>query len=98
MSGLISADLERGFVIANVILVTFGLACWLWPVRRGWAAGVSLGWTWVLIESVNAIGHALWSLRQGGYTPGVATAPLLGVLAWRLARRLGEERGEAVRA
>jgi hypothetical protein len=38
-------------------------------------------WFWVAIELVNGVGHPLWSLRQGGYTPGVATAPLLFVLA-----------------
>ena len=35
VSGLLSEDLERGFLVANVLLVTFGLWCWLWPVRRG---------------------------------------------------------------
>ncbi len=58
VSGLVSPDLERGFIIANLTLVTFGLLCWLGPVRRG------------------------------RYTHGVATAPLLGVLAYRLAKRL----------
>jgi hypothetical protein len=92
VSGLISADLERGFLIANVVLVTVGLACWFWPVRRDWTVAVPIAWTWVLIESVNAIGHPLWTLRQGRYTPGVITAPLLGVLAWRLATRLRQHR------
>ena len=98
VSGLVSPDLEQGFLIANATLVAFGLACWLWPVRRGWAAGLPLAWSWLLIESVNAVGHPLWSLRQGGYTPGVITAPLLGVLAWRLAGRLLGTRAHAVRA
>jgi hypothetical protein len=91
VSGLVSSDLERGFLIANVVLVTVGMACWLWPVRRGWAVGVPVAWTWVLIESVNAVGHPLWTLRQGRYTPGVATAPLLGLFAWRLATRLRQQ-------
>lgn len=30
-----------------------------------------LGRLW---ERFNGIGHPLWSLRQGGYTPGLATA------------------------
>ena len=33
-------------------------------------------------------GHPLWSLRQGGYAPGVATAPLLFVLALVVARQV----------
>jgi hypothetical protein len=42
----------------------------------------------VVIETINGIGHPFWSLRQGGYTPGVLTAPLLLVLAIHLARQL----------
>ena len=88
MSGLVAADLERGFIIANLTLVTFGVLCWLGPVRRGRPGAVPIAWGWVVLETVNAIGHPLWTLRQGRYTPGVATAPLLGVLAYRLAKRL----------
>jgi hypothetical protein len=42
----------------------------------------------VVIEFINGVGHPIWSLRQGGYTPGVATAPLLLVLALALGRQL----------
>jgi hypothetical protein len=88
VSGLVSSDLERGFVIANVLLVGFGAWCALWPVRRRWPAATALAWGWVVVETINGIGHPLWSLRQAGYTPGVATAPLLLALALWLARRL----------
>ncbi|HET9678426.1 MAG TPA: HXXEE domain-containing protein [Solirubrobacterales bacterium] len=88
VSGLVSSDHERGFVIFNLALVAFGLWCLAWPVRRGWPSGVPLLWLWVAIEGLNGIGHPLWSLREGGYTPGVATAPLLLVLALSLARLL----------
>jgi hypothetical protein len=88
VSGLVSEDLERGFLLANVALVAFGLWCWLWPVRRRWPAGVPLAWAWVTLEVINGIGHSLWTLRQGGYTPGVGTAPVLLVLAIYLARQL----------
>ena len=99
VSGLVSSDLERGFVIANVLLVGFGAWCALWPVRRGWPAATALAWGWVVVETINGIGHPLWSLRQGGYTPGVATAPLLLGLALWLARRLlhRETRGAITR-
>ena len=50
--------------------------------------GVLLAWAWVIIELVNGIGHPLWTLRQGGYTPGVGTAPILLVLALYLATQL----------
>jgi hypothetical protein len=91
VSGLVSQDLERGFLILNLLLVAFGLWCWLWPVRRGWPIAVPLAWGWVVLETINGIGHPLWSLRQGGYTPGVATAPLLLVLAMNLAVSVSRE-------
>ena len=88
VSGLISRDPQRGFVVFNVALVAFGLWCYLWPVRRQWASASLLAWLWVGIELINGIGHPTWSLIQRGYTPGVATAPLLLFLALYLARQL----------
>jgi uncharacterized protein with HXXEE motif len=88
VSGLISQNLQRGFLIFNVGLVAFGIWCFLWPVRRNWAVAPALAWLWVGIELVNGIGHPLWSLRERAYTPGVVTAPILLVLALVLARQL----------
>lgn len=95
LSGLFSQDLELGFLTINVSLVTFGLWCFLWPVRRGWPSAVPLAWVWVGIEVINGIGHPLWSLRQGGYTPGVVTAPLLLVLAVYVALQLSHVAGRS---
>ena len=92
LTGLIAQDGERGFLLINVSLVAFGAWCWLWPVRRRWSSAAYLAWAWVAVQVVNGIGHSLWSLRQGGYTPGVGTAPVLLGLAIYLAyelRRLG---------
>jgi hypothetical protein len=88
VSGAISSNVECGFVMANVVLVAFGLWCWLWPVRRSWPWATGLIWFWVAIELVNGIGHPLWSLQQSGYTPGVATAPLQLALALLVARQM----------
>jgi hypothetical protein len=44
------------------------------------------------LELVNGVVHPWWSLVEGGYTPGVATAPLLLVLALLIARELGRDR------
>lgn len=38
VSGLISRDLERGFVIFNIAVVAFGLWCFLWPLRHHWSS------------------------------------------------------------
>jgi uncharacterized membrane protein HdeD (DUF308 family) len=91
----VSQDLRRGFIIANVALVLFGLWCFVWPIRRRWRSAVTIGWFWVAIELVNGVVHPLWSLRELRYTPGVATAPVLLVLALYLARQLRAERIQA---
>jgi hypothetical protein len=92
VSGLVSADREFGFLVLNVALVTFGTWCYFGPVRRGWRSAAAIALGWALVELINGVGHPLWSLRQGGYTPGVATAPLLLVLATVLLRQLGSAR------
>ena len=76
-------------------LVAFGLWCFFWPVRERWAAAVGLVWVWIAIELLNGIGHPVWSLMRGGYTPGVATAPVLLALALYLALQLRSYRGLA---
>jgi hypothetical protein len=98
VSGLISSDLERNFVILNVCLVGFGLWCLFWPIRGRWPSAPAFGWLWVAVELINGIGHPLWSLTQGGYTPGVITAPLLLVLAVNLAYRLGSSASSSAAA
>jgi hypothetical protein len=88
LTGLVSQDQERGFLVINLALVAFGVWCFLWPIRRDWPTAASLAWIWVTIEVINGVGHPLWSLRMGGYTPGVATAPVLLVLALYVGQQL----------
>lgn len=88
LTGLVSPDRELGFIVINGALVAFGFWCLLWPVRHGWRSAAPLAWIWVVIETINGIGHPAWSFRQGGYTPGLLTAPVLLVLASYLAFQL----------
>jgi hypothetical protein len=88
LTELVSQDQERGFLVINVAWVAFGVWCFAWPVRRDWPTAAVLAWIWVTIEVINGVGHPLWSLRMGGYTPGAATAPALLVSALYLGRQL----------
>ena len=88
VSGLVSDDLRLGFLVLNVALVTFGVWCYLWPVSRRWRSARAFALGWALIELINGVGHPLWALRQGAYAPGVATAPVLLVLAITLLAQL----------
>jgi hypothetical protein len=91
ISGLISDDHRLGFIVFNLILLTFGVWCFFWPIRRGRPAPGGVVAFWVAIELINGIGHPLWTLRQRAYTPGVITAPVLLLLAislvWQYATR-----------
>src|SRR5215213_6684186 len=88
VSGMISSDLRRGFIIFNAALVVFGFWCYLFPVRRNWPSAAAFAWLWVAIELLNGIGHPAWSIIQRGYTPGVVTALVLLPLALLVAHRL----------
>ncbi len=88
LTSLISEDRELGFLVINTSLVAFGFWCFLYPVRRQWPAAETLIWVWIVIELINGIGHPIWTWRQRAYTPGMATAPVLLVLALLLVRQL----------
>lgn len=85
VSGLVSNDLARGFVIFNTMLVLFGLWCYLARVRKGHRSAKGWVWVWILIESGNGIGHTVMALARSAYFPGVITAPVLLVLSIYLA-------------
>jgi hypothetical protein len=87
-SSLVSSDLATGFAVLNFTFVAFGLWCYFVPVRLAWASARAWVWPWVFVELGNGIGHPLLVARSGGYFPGVATAPILLVLASYLAMRL----------
>ena len=95
LTGLVSADPERGFIVINLSLVALGLCCYWWPVRRGWASAPLIAWLWIGLELVNGVGHPAWSVMQGGYTPGLITSLILLPLALLLAARLSTERAAA---
>jgi hypothetical protein len=87
-AGLVSNDLARGFVFLNVCIVAFGVWCYFWPVRRGWSVAAPILWLWIVVETINGIVHPVWSVIQGGYTPGVVTALMLAPLALYLAKQV----------
>ena len=95
VSGLLGIDRALGFVIANTLLVAFGLWCYFARVRPSHPAGRGWAWFWTILEASNGIIHLGLAAAAGGYFPGAATAPLLiavsGVLGANLYRRSGPE-------
>lgn len=86
VASLVSNDLGSGFLFLNLCIVAFGVWCYCWPVRRHWAVATAILWLWIVVETINGVVHPLWSLIQGGYTPGVITAIPLFVIATYLMR------------
>lgn len=95
VSSLVSDDLRLGFLVVNGAIVLFGLWCFWWPVRGGWASARGLAWLWAAVELANGLGHGMLALARKGYFPGVATAPLLVVVALWLAIVLAGRRSRS---
>ncbi|MGI9551159.1 MAG: HXXEE domain-containing protein [Aurantibacter sp.] len=81
LTGLLSDNRETGFLIINIGLFVFGMFSWFFSVLRDNTLVKSILWFWIGLEIINGIGHPIWSLSQGGYTPGLLTAPILLILA-----------------
>ena len=88
LTGIIANNRETGFLIINIGLFLFGLWCWLFPVRKGYASAARFIWFWIIIEIINGIGHPLWTLTQMEYEPGLITAPFLLVISIFLIKKI----------
>ena len=90
LSGLVSRNLKTGFIIINVSLFAVLMLTWFATFSKtisikGWL------WLWAVLEMINGAGHTIWAIIEGGYVPGLATAPVLMILALLLARLLLKE-------
>jgi hypothetical protein len=96
VAGLFSRDPAVGFALGNVVIVLFGVWCYLARVRPSHPSARAYAWFWTVLETANGCGHLLIAASRGGYFPGVATAPLLVGLALYLGSRLAAS-GDAAR-
>jgi hypothetical protein len=77
----------RFFVTFNL----FWLGVWslsLWGLRARWRAALFPLWFLGLGCVANGLAHPAFSLRTGGYFPGLVTSPLVGVVGIFLLRHL----------
>lgn len=84
LCGLVSDDLETGFMVINIGLFVAGMVVWFFIVRKDRSFTHLFIGLWIAIELINGVGHPLWSLYRGKYEPGVITAPLLLITAFWL--------------
>ncbi len=78
--GLISNDLEKGFVILDISLFVVLMLTWLTTFRKN-SSPSPLLWLWSILEFINGVGHSVWAITERSYVPGLATAPVLLVLS-----------------
>jgi len=88
VSGPFSSNLSRGFVVFNLCVIVLGVLCLAVPIARAWPAARPIAWSWSLVERLNGVGHLLRAFAQGGYFPGLVTAPALIAFAILLMRDL----------
>jgi len=87
-SELVSNDLATGFLILNVLLILFGIWCYIARVRKNHPSAKFWIWPWIIIELGNGIAHPVLAILRGGYFPGVITAPILLLIAIYLAVKM----------
>lgn len=79
LSGLISSNLEVGFVVINASIVVLAYWSYFYPVRQDWPIAIGIAWFWIVLEFGNSVGHFIFSVNAEAYFPGIYTAPLLFV-------------------
>jgi hypothetical protein len=95
VGSLFSDDVGFGFLVANALIVAFGLWCFAFPIRSRWRSARGFARFWSFLEIGNGIGHSVMAVASGGYFPGVLTAPLLlGFGAWLAALLTRDEKRE----
>ena len=81
VSSHVSDDRSVGFAIVNVSVVAFGGWCFFGPLLHDGRPALKLAWFWVVLELLNGCAHIVWAASAGSYRPGLATAPILLVVA-----------------
>ena len=94
-SELVSSDPALGFAVLNAAIISFGAWCYLARVRPGHASAAGWIWPWVLVSLGNGVVHSTMAVVRGSYFPGLATAPILFVLAAFIATQLLRSRGSS---
>jgi cytochrome c biogenesis protein ResB len=95
ITSLVSDDHEQAFIIINIALFIVGMLIWLAVVHNN-ASSIVPVWVLTILEIINSIGHSVWALMERDYVPGVATAPILFILAIYLLRQLTKTNHTAV--
>jgi len=85
---LISSNPRNGFLIINSIFIIVGLVYWRFSIQKNDSTSYSLIWIWVVLQTMNVIGHISWTIYKGAYTPGIITTFIILLLVILLVKQL----------
>lgn len=89
LCSLVSDDLEKGFIILNLLLFLVGMLCCLLTFWN--KINSMIIWLWTVIEMTNGVTHPAWAVYTQAYAPGMFTSPILLLLAVYLAKQLSSD-------
>ena len=85
---LISSNPERGFLLINTVFIILSFTYWFFSLTKKHSSSYSLIWFWIVLQTLNVIGHIAWTINNRSYTPGVVSAFLLLSIVVLLIKRL----------
>lgn len=86
LSGLVSENVEFGYILINITIILAGYFCCFKIIATGsnWTNFIIL--FWLFFETGNGLGHIVLSGLLGYHIPGLFTSPLLLIAAFVLWR------------
>ena len=85
---LISSNPEKGFLIINSLFIIISLVYRGFSIRKNQPAAYPLLWIWIVLQTVNVIGHIAWTISTSAYTPGIVSALLILLLVILLIKQI----------
>ena len=87
---LVSSNPERGFLLINTLFIILSFSYWFFSLTKKHPSSYSLIWFWIVLQTLNVIGHIAWTINNKSYTPGVVSAFLLLLMVVPLIRQLSK--------
>jgi len=91
---LVSSNPENGFFIINIVFLIIALVYWRLLIYKNDSPSYVLVWIWIILQSINVMGHIVWTISRRAYTPGIISAFLILLLVILLTKALLAKRPE----
>ncbi len=92
---LVASNPRAGFIIINCVFVIIGLVYWGSLQHKNRSSSYSLIWIWIILQTLNIIGHITWTISNADYTPGIFTTFIILFVVILLVKQLLQPPGNA---